>query len=422
MKRIVSFVVGLTLALTNCVGCSVSPSDSGKTTINLVTYKMEATDLFSEFAAAFNRENPDLNLVIEPPKDAVTIIKTRLIKENSPDMIGIGGDNNFSILVDAGVVDDISDYQGIKDVNERYLGINKELEIVPKQGVYGLPYAANASGVLYNEALFDEYGWEVPDTWDELIGLCQKMESAEIAPFTFGYKDTWTTLAPWNALAVSLTNADLFKQVNLGQTKFADHYAQIALKQKKLMAYSLNDPFAYGYNDACTAFARQEAAMYPIGSYAIPQILSVNPGLNIGSFVMPATNNVADNLLNSGIDLQFCVMEDSQHKEACYRVLEFFQRDENVQKYINNQISVPCKTGDFQLNETIADMGNHIQAGLLQDYPDHHYPSELSADALIQTYLINDDLDAFLSAFDKDLIRYNRDNIQKLKDYNESLK
>ncbi len=43
-------------------------------------------------------------------------------------------------------------------------------------------------------------------------------------------------------------------------------------------------PYAYGYNDACTAFARGESAMYPIGSYAIPQIKSVNPDMNIGSF------------------------------------------------------------------------------------------------------------------------------------------
>ena len=62
------------------------------------------------------------------------------------------------------------------------------------------------------------------------------------------------------------------------------------------------------HNDACTAFARGEAAMYPIGSYATPQILSVNPDLNIDSFVMPASDNKDDRTLNSGIDLGFCIM------------------------------------------------------------------------------------------------------------------
>ncbi len=42
--------------------------------------------------------------------------------------------------------------------------------------------------------------------------------------------------------------------------------------------------------------------MYTIGSYAIPQIQTVNPDMEIDSFVMPASNNKEENKLNSGID------------------------------------------------------------------------------------------------------------------------
>lgn len=419
MTKFLSASICLTLGMSVLSGCSSSSDADGKTTIELVTCKMEAVDLFNEFANEFNEENPDLNLVVEAPKDAATVIKTRLIKEDAPDMIGIGGDSTFSTLVDAGVLADIGDYQGMAQIKDRYLDINKELELVPKEGVYGLPYVANASGILFNEQLFTENGWSIPETWDELIYLCDNIQSSGIAPFTFGYKDTWTTLAPWNALAVSMTSPDLFTKVNLGEEKFADHYGEIALKQRKLLKYAGNNAFAYGYNDACTAFARGESAMYPIGSYAIPQILSVNPKMDVGSFVMPANNDSQKNVLNSGIDLQFCVMEDSKVKEECYRVLEFLQRDENVQRYIDSQISVPCKQGDFELNKALSNLQDHIDSDTLQDYPDHHYPSELGADALIQTYLITGDLETFLDTFDKDWIRFNQDNIRKLTEYNE---
>ncbi len=419
MRRILSASICLTLAMAVLSGCSTSKDIDGKTTIELVAYKMEAVDLFNEFAKEFNEQNPDLNLVVDAPKDAATVIKTRLIKEDAPDMIGIGGDNTFATLVDANVLEDISEYQGIQKIKERYLDINKELELVPKDGVYGLPYVANASGILFNEQLFAKNGWNIPETWDDLISLCGQIQSAGIAPFTFGYKDTWTTLAPWNALAVSMTSPDLFTKVNLGEEKFSDYYGDIAVKQKELLEYAGNNPFAYGYNDACTAFARGESAMYPIGSYAIPQILSVNPEMDVGSFVMPANNDPQTNVLNSGIDLQFCVMKDSKVKEECYRVLEFLQRDENVQRYINSQISVPCKQGDFELNKALSNLKDHIDSNMLQDYPDHHYPSELGADALIQTYLITGDLERFLDTFDKDWIRFNQDNIRKLKEYNE---
>ena len=98
--------------------------------------------------------------------------------------------------------------------------------------------------------------------------------------------------------------------------------------------------------------------MYTIGSYAIPQIQTVNPDMEIDSFVMPASNNKEENKLNSGIDLQFCVMKDCKNKEAAYEVLDFLLKDENVQAYLDEQKAVPCKEGDFELASTLEGMKN----------------------------------------------------------------
>ena len=75
--------------------------------------------------------------------------------------------------------------------------------------------------------------------------------------------------------------------------------------------------------------------MYPIGSYAIPQIKSVNPDMNIGSFTFPANDNESDNVLNSGIDLQFSVMKACKNKEAAYEVLKYLYEDETIQIYLD---------------------------------------------------------------------------------------
>ena len=109
----------------------------------------------------------------------------------------------------------------------------------------------------------------------------------------------------------------------------------------ELLNYGPEDPFAYGYNDACTAFANGESAMYPIGSYAVPQILSVNPDMNIDSFVTPASDTKEGNTLNSGVDLMFAVTADCENKEAAYEVLEFLYEDENIQAYIDDQNAIP---------------------------------------------------------------------------------
>lgn len=57
----------------------------------------------------------------------------------------------------------------------------------------------------------------------------------------------------------------------------------------------------------------------------------------------------------------------------------------------------------------------------MTDYQDHYYPSEMSADALLQTFLLEKDVDAFLAAFDANWQRYNRDIIRMVQDYEQSL-
>ena len=187
----------------------------------------------------------------------------------------------------------------------------------------------------------------------------------------------------------------------------------------EMVSYGPDDPFAYGYNDACTAFARGESAMYPIGSYAVPQILSVNPEMNIDSFVTPGNDDPSENTLNSGVDLMFAVTAECENKEAAYEVLDFLLEDENIQKYIDDQNAVPCKEGDFDLAPMLDGMLPFIESGNMTDYQDHYYPSEMAVDAQIQTFLINQDVDAFLAKFDKDWQRYNRDIIRAVQEYNE---
>lgn len=400
-------------------GCGDS-GNSGKIEIEIVQYKPEAANYFETVEEAFNATHDNIHLTISSPNDAMTILKTRLIREDYPDIIGIGGDINYSYFVDAEILMDVTDYEGLKHINQGYLDIAEALELVPTEGTYIVPYVANAAGVLYNRDMFAEHGWKIPETWEEMTALCEEIKAEGILPFYFGFKDTWTCLAPWNAMAVELAPSDTAKQVNRGETTFGEQYRELAEKYLQLLPYGPEDPFAYGYSDACTAFARGEAAMYPIGSYATPYILSVNPDLNIDSFVMPAGDRSEDRTLNSGIDLGFCVMAECENKEAAYEVLDFLLDDENIQKYIDAQNAVPCKKGDFALASMLDGMLDFIREGNMTDYQDHYYPSEMSVDALLQTFLIEKDVDGFLNIFDTNWQRYNRDIIRMVKEYEQN--
>ena len=420
MARKKMAILGILLGTTAFIGCGQEISNN-VIEVEMVSYKPESVAAFEEIQNKFNESHDNIHLTINSPNEAMTILKTRFIKEDYPDIVAIGGDVNYSIFLDADLFMDVSDFEGVKNIKQSYLDMEKELEFTPHEGIYGLPYAANAAGILYNEDMFVEHGWEIPETWDEFIALCDTIEEEGIVPIYLGFKDTWTCLAPWNALAVGLTDSDVYNQVNKGNTTFEKEYKEVAEKMKMLLNYAEPNPYAYSYNDACTAFARGEAAMYTIGSYAVPQIKSVNPDMNINSFTFPANESKEDNVLNSGIDLNFAVMkESSEKKEAIYEVLSFLYEDETIQIYLDDQGGITCKEGNFKVPNEIGGMREYIEAGKVADFHDHHYPSEMSVDALIQTFLMDESdeaVETFLKRFDSEWERYNRDLIRKVKEY-----
>lgn len=421
--RNISLMLAAVLGTVNFGGCGEEAS-SDRAEVEMVCYKPEAVKAFEKIEARFNETHDDIHLTISSPNEAMTILKTRFIREDYPDIIGIGGDSNYSNFLDADLFLDISELEELEQVKKSYLQMDKELEFVPQEGAYALPYAANAAGVLYNKEMFQKYGWEIPETWEEFMTLCNEIQSCGIQPLYFGFKDTWTCLAPWNALSVGLADSDICSQVNREETTFKEAYRETAEKIKALLPYAEENPYAYSYNDACTAFARGESAMYPIGSYAIPQIKSVNPDMKIDSFVFPANDSEKENVLNSGIDLQFCVMKNTEQKEAVYEVLRFLYEDEVIQIYLEDQGGIACKEGDFSIPSELTGMREYIRNDRMADFQDHHYPSEMSVDAMIQTYLLDESdnsADKFLKRFDTEWKRYNRDLIRKVQEYEKGM-
>ena len=119
-------ITALTAIAAVLPGCQ-PPDRKGKIEIELVQYKPEAVEVFEMLEEKFNASHDNIHLTIESPNDAMTILKTRFIREDAPDIIGIGGDINYSNFLDSEMLMDISDYRGLADINPSYLTIDKQL-------------------------------------------------------------------------------------------------------------------------------------------------------------------------------------------------------------------------------------------------------------------------------------------------------
>ena len=410
-----SGAVAAGLALTGCEG----ERSDGRTEIEFVSYKREAVSIFEALMAEFNETNDHIYLNFTSPNDAVTIMKTRFVREDYPDVVAIGGDASYADFVDSNILADVTDYPGMAKVQPAYQEIMKSVTYVPMDGIYGVPYIANAAGMLYNKDMFAEKGWDLPETWDEFIALCEQIKAeGEVLPLYLGFLDTWTILSPWNSMLVELVPSDHIRKVNAGEAKFADYYREPAEKLLKLLDYAEDGPMAYSYEDACTAFARGQSAMFPCGSFAVPQILSANPEMNIGLFAMPASDNPDDRIIVSGVDLCWnMTVANEDHREQIYEVIDFLNEPENLQTYCDDQKAIPCIEGDFTLDPLFDDIQDFLDEGKVIDYPDHSYPSGMACDAQLQAFLMDGDVDAFLANWDNLWQRYNKTVIRKYNEY-----
>ncbi|MCQ2772258.1 MAG: extracellular solute-binding protein [Bacilli bacterium] len=90
--------------------------------------------------------------------------------------IGFGVDNG---LGDNGVDDIVATYL---DEGNHY---TKNGEAYP--GYYSLPYSKSTEVMFYNKTVFDENGWSVPTTWDQLWKLCETIKATypEVTPFGY---------------------------------------------------------------------------------------------------------------------------------------------------------------------------------------------------------------------------------------------
>ncbi len=403
------------LALTGCEG----ERSDGRTEIEFVSYKREAVSIFDALTAEFNETNDHIYLNFSSPNDAVTIMKTRFVREDYPDVVAIGGDASYADFVDSNILADVTEYPGMANVQPAYQEIMKSVTYVPMDGIYGVPYIANAAGMLYNKDMFAEKGWEIPTTWTEFCDLCEQIKAeGEVLPLYLGFLDTWTILSPWNSMLVELVPSDHIRKVNAGEAKFADYYREPAEKLLKLLEYGEDGPMAYSYEDACTAFARGQSAMFPCGSFAVPQILGANPEMNIGLFAMPASDDPDDRIVVSGVDLCWnMTTANEDHREQIYEVIDFLNKPENLQTYIDDQKAIPCVEGDFTLDPLFDDIQEFLDEGKVIDYPDHSYPSGMACDAQLQAFLMDGDVDAFLANWDNLWQRYNKTVIRKYNEY-----
>ena len=143
----------------------------------------EQAPAFEKIVAAFEAENPDVDVQIEiVGRDRPAILATRLAGGNPPDLTPHPWIGLMKQWADDGQIVDLMGLVDTSDINPALVPIGEYAG-----GLYGLFIFPNVKSLVwYNPKVFAARGYAVPGTWYELLALNAKIVAEGGVPFSIG--------------------------------------------------------------------------------------------------------------------------------------------------------------------------------------------------------------------------------------------
>lgn len=390
-------------------GCA-NAGDGDRVQLDFFQFKGEALEDFAGIIDDFEAENPDIDVVQNQVADADTVIRTLLVKNRTPDVITLNANGNFGRLAQAGVFADFSDDPLLDTINPAVQEILADLGNAEGE-VNGLGYVNNANGIIYNQQIFEEQGLEVPETWDELIAVCEQLQAAGITPFYGTLAENWTTLPSLNGLGAYPAQEDFFEQLreegdDVGpdsEVSFSKNFTQAFEQQAELFSYAQEGYRGRSYDDGNAAFANGDVAMLMQGIWAVNPIKTVNPDVRAGIFPYPATDDPDDRLLVSGVDVAVTMGKDTPHREEAMRFIEYLFQTDVIEEFAASQNMVPSVEGaELSDDPAIQSVAPWFEEGRITGFIDHQIPPSIPLAQIVQEYLFTGDAESALATLDRE--------------------
>lgn len=220
----------------------------------------------NELIAAFEAAHPDIQIIREDitlGNDAYRPIYEWIDAGLAPDVFFAGAD------IEQG------DTKHFSDLTAKEYTANYDAETLLPASVNGhvnlLPGPSMLSGILYNQTLFERYGWEVPHTIDEFLALCDRITAdtgGQVIPFNPNAKydkefGTLLEAMTYDSILGGADNRAWLHSFRAGKATIAGHLEPLYAVARKLAEHGVLRPesFSDSYTARNKAFAAGKIAM-----------------------------------------------------------------------------------------------------------------------------------------------------------------
>jgi raffinose/stachyose/melibiose transport system substrate-binding protein len=338
--RLARAAVGVVAVVSMTVGCSTG----GPATVSFHLSKPEAIPYFRALVEDYNASQDEVRVVL----DTSSNLQAGFLRGNPPDLGLLNYNMEIARFVERGTLTDLSDTGAAQRIRPDLQELVDQYATYPDRTSV-LPYSVMAASVIYNQEIFAEHDLEVPQTWDELIEVCEALQDAGVTPFYATFSEPWTIGQGWFDYTVggSLDTAEFFDELNeLGTDVGPDspvsfENTMVPPTEQMLVLtenYVNENAAGQGYGDGNSAFAQGQAAMYLQGPWALGEIALTDPDLELGTFPLPMTDDPDDLRVRVNLDLAAWIPEASPNQEAARDFLEYLFQQEVMDEYNESQL------------------------------------------------------------------------------------
>jgi N-acetylglucosamine transport system substrate-binding protein len=227
----------------------------------------------------YNTQFPDAEIEYLATQRLAQQFQPRFVSGDPPDVMDNSGADSIPIgpLVAEGQLADLADLMAAPAYDTE--GSTFADSLVPGSqgtGVYDgvqrvLLYSLTVYGLWHNQALFEEKGWTYPETWTDMMALCEEIKGAGIAPWTYQGQYPQYIRLLFDAMVAK--NGGLEQVINMDNLQ-PDAWKQSgvvnaieALKMLPDNDYIMEGTEALSHTESQAAWLEGKAAFIPCGTW-----------------------------------------------------------------------------------------------------------------------------------------------------------
>ena len=204
--------------------------------------------------------------------------------------------------------------------------------------LYNYPWVMN-----YRKSLFDEKGYQVPATWDDLITLCKKMKADGITPISFADKDGWPAMGTFDYLNMRINGYDFHINLMAGKEAWdSPKVATVFDTWKRLLEISQPNSLGRTWQEAAQTVAQKKAGMYLLGTFVGQQFTGADKD-DLTFFPFPEVDSsVGTDAVEAPID-GFMMAKRPKNADGAKNLLEFLGSAKAENSYLatdSNDVAV----------------------------------------------------------------------------------